>query len=149
MAEDCVNQAATLARLNDQPCITRTLHVHGYHNHPEKFGHLGVYGSDAPKIQDLMRSDPALAEQLHPDLPYVAAEVIWAVRMEMARKVEDVLARRLRALFLNSAAAVTMAPRVAQLMAQELNWDTPRINAETEAFLDLSRVYFLPLSYPR
>ena len=53
-----------------------------------------------------MRSQPALAEQLHPDLPYVAAEVVWAVRVEMARKVEDVLARRLRALFLNAKAAV-------------------------------------------
>jgi glycerol-3-phosphate dehydrogenase len=144
MAEDCVNQAATLARLPDQTCITRTLNVHGFHNHPGKFGHLGVYGSDAPAIQDLMRARPELAEQLHPDLPYVAAQVVWAVREEMARKVEDVLARRTRALFLNSKAAIAMAPRVSELMAQELGWSASRQSEQTAAFLNLARTYQLP-----
>jgi glycerol-3-phosphate dehydrogenase len=144
MAEDCVNQAATLARLPDQTCITRTLNVHGFHNHPGKFGHLGVYGSDAPAIQDLMRARPELAVQLHPDLPYVAAQVVWAVREEMARKVEDVLARRTRALFLNSKAAIAMAPRVSELMAQELGWSASRQSEQTAAFLNLARTYQLP-----
>jgi glycerol-3-phosphate dehydrogenase len=148
MAEDCVNQAATLARLNDQPCITKTLHVHGFHSHPEKFGHLSVYGSDALAIQDLMRAEPELAEQLHPALPYVAAEVIWAIRVEMARKVEDVLARRLRALFLNAHAADAMAPRVAALMGRELGWDEARQVEETIAFLDLSEAYFCKKKLP-
>ena len=148
MAEDCVNQAATLARLNDQPCITKTLHVHGYHSHAEKFGHMSVYGSDANAIQDLMRAEPGLALQLHPALPYVAAEVVWAVRVEMARKVEDVLARRLRALFLNAHAADAMAPRVAALMGRELGWDETRQLDETTAFLDLSETYFCKKKLP-
>jgi glycerol-3-phosphate dehydrogenase len=148
MAEDCVNQAATLARLPDQTCITRTMHVHGFHNHPDKFGHLGVYGSDAHAIQDLMRSQPELAEQLHPALPYVAAEVLWAVRVEMARKLEDVLARRLRALFLNAHAAVAMAPRVAELMGAELGWDAARQRDETAAFLEMSSAYFCKKKLP-
>jgi len=148
MAEDCVNQAATLARLNDQPCVTRTLHVHGYHSHPEKFGHLGVYGSDAHAIQDLMRSDSEFAEQLHPALPYVAAEVIWAVRVEMARKLEDVLARRLRALFLNAHAATSMAPRVAELMGRELGWDAARQVHETALFLEMAETYFCRKKLP-
>jgi glycerol-3-phosphate dehydrogenase len=148
MAEDCVNQAATLARLPDQDCITRALHVHGFHNHPEKFGHLGVYGSDAPAIQDLMRAQPELAIRLHPNLPYVAAEVIWAVRVEMARKVEDVLARRLRALFLNAKAAREMAERVSELMAAELSWDRARQAQETADFLRLSETYFCRKKLP-
>jgi glycerol-3-phosphate dehydrogenase len=148
MAEDCVNQAATLARLPDQPCITRTLHVHGYFQHPAKFGHLGVYGSDASKIQDLMRDRPDLAEPLHPALPYVAAEVVWAVRVEMARTVEDVLARRLRALFLNAQAAVEMSPRVSALMGAELGWDGARQARETAAFLTLSETYFCRKKLP-
>ncbi len=148
MAEDCVNQAATLARLNDQPCITRTLHVHGFYSHPEKFGSLGMYGSDAVKIQDLIRAEPELAEKLHPALPYLAAEVIWAVRVEMARKVEDVLARRLRALFLNAHAAVAMAPRVAELMGRELGWDTARQVQETAAFLEMAETYFCRKKLP-
>jgi glycerol-3-phosphate dehydrogenase len=148
MAEDCVNQAATLARLPDEPCITRGLHVHGFHRHPEKFGSLSVYGSDAPAIQDLMRGNPELAEPLHPDLPYVGAEVIWAVRVEMARKVEDVLARRTRALFLNAKAAVEMAPRVSELMAGELGWDAAKQAEETAAFLLLAESYFCRKKLP-
>jgi glycerol-3-phosphate dehydrogenase len=144
MAEDCVNQAATLARLADQTCITKTLNVHGFHNHRGKFGHLGVYGSDAPAIQELMRAQPELAEQLHPDLPYVAAEVIWAVREEMARKVEDVLARRTRALFLNSNAAIAMAPPVSELMGSELGWSSERQQSEAAAFVALAQTYRIP-----
>jgi glycerol-3-phosphate dehydrogenase len=77
-----------------------------------------VYGSDAAAIEALHQG-----ETLHPSLPYTAAEVIWAVREEMARTVEDVLARRTRALFLDARAAFEMAPRVACLMARELGRD--------------------------
>ena len=56
MAEDCVNQAATLARLPERPCVTRHLNVHGFHPGSEKFGHLSVYGSDAPDVQSLMEA---------------------------------------------------------------------------------------------
>ncbi len=61
--------------------------------------------------------------QLDPELPYIEAEVVWAARQEMARTVEDILARRTRALFLNAKAAVRMAPRVAVLLAKELGKD--------------------------
>ena len=60
MAEDAVNQAAMLARLPEKTCVTRTLNIHGFHPHAEKFGALGVYGSDALAIQDLMRAHPPL-----------------------------------------------------------------------------------------
>jgi glycerol-3-phosphate dehydrogenase len=118
MAEDCVNQGATLARLPDRPCVTEHLNIHGFHPSSEKFGRLWMYGSDAPRIEEIAESAPLDAE-----LPYSAAEVVWAVRHEMARTVEDVLARRTRALFLNSQAALRMAPRVARLMAAELERD--------------------------
>ena len=92
--------------------MTRTLNVHGYHSNADRFGALGVYGADAPAIQDLMRATPSLAVPLHAQLPYTGAEVVWAARHEMARTVEDVLARRTRALFLNARAAEAMAPEV-------------------------------------
>jgi glycerol-3-phosphate dehydrogenase len=60
---------------------------------------------------------------LHPALPITGAQVLWAVRAEMARTLDDVLARRTRALFLNARAALAMAPAVAQLMARELGRD--------------------------
>ncbi len=143
MAEDCVNQAATLAKLPDQPCTTKSLHVHGYHRHASKFGHLSVYGADAPAIQDMVRTTPSLGEVLHPALPYIAAEVIWAVRVEMARTVEDVLSRRTRALLLHAQAAMEISPRISGLMAQELGWEAERQRQETAKFLEIAKQYLV------
>ena len=123
--------------------MTRTLNVHGYHSNADRFGALGVYGSDAPAILDLMRATPSLAAPLHARLPYTGAEVVWATRYEMARTVEDVLARRTRALFLNARAAEDMAPEVARLMAAELGWDSSRQAAEVTAFSALAKGYQL------
>jgi glycerol-3-phosphate dehydrogenase len=139
MAEDCVNQAATLARLPEKPCVTAHLNIHGFHKHADKFGHLAVYGADAPAIQDLMRADESLGERLHPALPYCGAEVLWAARFEMARTVEDFLARRTRALFLNARAAVAMAPTVAALLGAELRLDQRWQEEQVRAFQDLAR----------
>jgi glycerol-3-phosphate dehydrogenase len=141
MAEHTVDQAADLARLAERPCVTRTLNVHGFHTNADRFGALRVYGSDAIAIQELMRAEPRLAAPLHADLPYTAAEVVWATRHEMARTVEDLLARRLRALFLNARAAAAMAPAVARLMGEELGWDASRRAAEVAGFTALARGY--------
>ena len=141
MAEHTVDQAADFARLAERPCTTRTLNVHGFHSSAERFGALRVYGADALGIQELMRETPALAVPLHPELPYTGAEVVWATRHEMARTVEDVLARRIRALFLNARAAEAMAPEVARLMGAELGWDASRQSAEIAAFSELAKGY--------
>ena len=143
MAEDTVDRAAELARLPEKPCVTKTLRIHGYDTDAERFGALKAYGSDAPGIQDLMRADSSLAVPLHPALPYTGAEVVWAARVEMARTVEDILARRLRALFLNARAAVAMAPAVAKLAGRELGWDADRQRGEADAFSELARGYML------
>ena len=118
-----MNQAAMLARLPEKACPTANLRLHGYHADAKAFGALRVYGSDAPAIVDIMHAEPSLAEPLDAALPYRGGEVVWAARVEMARAVEDVLARRTRALFLNARAAMRMAPRVAGLMAHELGRD--------------------------
>jgi len=141
MAEDCVDHAATLARLPEKPCVTRNLNVHGFHRQAHNFGSLSVYGSDALLIQDLIRADPALASPLHPALPYCGAEVVWAARVEMARSVEDVLARRTRALFLNARAAIDMAPDTARLLARELRRDTAWEAQQVAAFRTLAEGY--------
>jgi glycerol-3-phosphate dehydrogenase len=143
MAEDCVNQAATLARLAEKPCVTGHLNIHGFYPASEKFGHLWMYGSDAPVIQDLERSEPRWAEPLDEALPYTGAEVIWAVRYEMARTLEDVLARRTRALFLNARTALAMAPRAVELMAQELGRDREWEARELRAFRETAGNYVL------
>jgi glycerol-3-phosphate dehydrogenase len=141
MAEDCVNQAAMLARLPEKPCVTEHLRLHGFHPDADSFGALRVYGSDAPRIQELMRAEPALAEPLAPLLPYTGAEVVWAVRHEMARTVEDALARRTRALFLNGKAAIRMASRVAWLMARELGRNDAWQTRQVESFGEVAQNY--------
>jgi glycerol-3-phosphate dehydrogenase len=147
MAEDCVDQAATLAGLEERPCVTRTLRVHGHHAAAEEFGDLAVYGSDAPAIRELVASDARLGERLHPDLPYTGAEVVWAARAEMARTLEDVLARRTRALFLDARAAVAMAPATAAILARELGRDAAWTLAQTDSFARLASAY-LPSIQP-
>lgn len=141
MAEECVDTAAELAGLPPQPCPTRELRLHGFAEHPAEIGELAVYGADAAAIQKLMTAEPGLAERLHPALPYRAAEVVWAVRSEMARTLADVLARRTRALFLNARAAVEMAPRVADLMARELGRDAAWAAEQVRAFGELGAAY--------
>jgi glycerol-3-phosphate dehydrogenase len=141
MAEDCVNRAATLAGLPKRQCRTRDLQIHGYDPDAGRSGKLAAYGSDAPAIRALVEADSSLDELLHPTLPYIAAEVIWSVREELARTVADVLARRLRALFLNAAAAVEMAPRVAALIARELGRDPVWTAAQVKALTELAQGY--------
>ena len=153
MAEDCVDQAATLAQLPDRPCVTHHLRIHGFREAAKEeaakdeaakeFGALAVYGSDAAEIRKLIETDLKLGEPLHPALPYVKAEVIWAARHEMARTVEDILARRTRALFLNARAALAMAPGVAGLMAAELGWDEVMRTKQLNAFREVASNYLL------
>ena len=141
MAEDCVNHAITLGKLPDVDCPTKNLRIHGYMEASASLGSLEVYGSDAEKIRALADSSPVLAAQLHPDLPYIAAEAIWAAREEMARTVEDVLARHTRALFLNANAAIAMAEPVAKLLAAELGRSEAWIAAQVNEFTELARQY--------
>jgi glycerol-3-phosphate dehydrogenase len=88
-----------------------------------------------------MLADPTLAEPLDATLPYTDAEVVWAARHEMARTVEDVLARRTRALFLNAKAAMRMAPRVAELLAGEMHRDDSWKCQQMENFNAIARNY--------
>jgi glycerol-3-phosphate dehydrogenase len=142
MAEDCVDHAITLGRLPDLPCATKNLHIHGYLKDSAALGSLEVYGSDAEAIRTLAR-DPKLAAPLHPALPYIAAEVVWAARAEMARTVEDVLARHTRALFLNANAAIAMAEPVARLLAAELGCDEAWVAAQVREFCALAEQYWV------
>ncbi len=143
MAEDCVDQAAMLAQLPDKACVTHHLPIHGFHGAAKELGSLAVYGSDAYEIRKLIESDATLGAQMHQSLPYIKAEVVWAVRHEMARTVEDVLARRTRALFLNARTALAMAPTVADLMALELGWDEVTRAGQLAAFHDVASNYML------
>jgi glycerol-3-phosphate dehydrogenase len=145
MAEDCVDHAITLGRLRDESCTTKDLHIHGYREpaEGEDDSPLQVYGTDAEQIQAIATENPELAQRLHAQLPYIAAEVAWAARTEMARSVEDVLARRMRALFLNARAAVEMAEPVAQLLMVELGRDEDWATTQVAEFRALAKQYMV------
>lgn len=143
MAEDCVNQAATLAQLDDRPCVTKNLAIHGSGPNTAFPADLAIYGADSWAIQNLTASDASLAAPLHPTLPIIGAEVVWATRREMARTVEDVLARRTRALFLNARAAIEMSVHVAELMARELNQDAAWQERQIAEFEQVARGYLV------
>jgi glycerol-3-phosphate dehydrogenase len=141
MAEDCVNRAAQLAGLPARTCATENLPVHGACSDAEVSGTRTYYGSDAQAVESLARNDPAMAAGLHDDLPYTAADVVWAVQHEIARTVDDVLARRTRALLLNAKAAIDSAPAVAKIMAQQLGRDAAWEKEQVRTFRELAAGY--------
>ena len=131
MGQDVVDRAAEVGGLAKAPSRTEDLRLHGWAEQAD------AYGSDRAAVDAF----PGRGVRLHPDLPYSEAEVRWAVQHEQARTVEDVLARRTRALLLDAAASVAMAPRVAEILAEELGRDDAWRVAQVEAFITLSEVY--------
>ncbi len=141
MAEDAVEHAIVLGGLEERPCLTRDLPIHGCRREAKGPGALAVYGTDALAIEALMRSAPELAQPLEASLALTGAQVAWAVEEEMARTVEDVLARRTRALYLNVPAALQMAPAVARLMAGRLGRDEAWQRSQLEDFRRVAAGY--------
>ena len=140
MAEETVDKAIATTPLEQRPCSTKNTKIHGF-SMQQQTGHWAGYGSDASPIQALADADPKLKEKLHADFEHIAAEVVWAVRHEMARTVEDVLARRLRILFLDAERAMDMAPKVAAIMASQLAEDDEWIAAQLSQFRLLAKGY--------
>ena len=143
MAQDVIDKAMALGKLERRPCTTENFHVHGYRDSAcceglDRTKAEYVYGSDIEALRQLN-----LDEKLHERLPYTKAEVVWAVRHEMARTVEDVLARRLRALLLDARAAIDVAPVVAELVAAELGRDEAWQRSQVEGFIELANRYLL------
>jgi glycerol-3-phosphate dehydrogenase len=142
MGEDTIDQAAIVAGLEERPSVTAKLRIHGHHEDAASFGVLAGYGADAPAIRTLMEAD-GLASRLHAKRTITGAEVVWAVRHEMARTVEDVLSRRTRTLPLDARAAIAMAPRVAELIAAELGRDEAWRAAQVRQFTTLAQGYLI------
>ena len=143
MAEDTVDVAMQVGALEEHSCVTGKLRLHGWSQVEYGRDDWQVYGSDARALRELIQADPARAARVHPDVSYTEAEVIWAARNEMARTVEDVLARRSRALLLDARASIAAAPRVAAILPRELGRDAQWAGAQVEAYTTLARGYLL------
>lgn len=143
MAEDAVDQAAIIAGLSTVHCKTENLRIHGWLKNVDRNDHLHVYGSDLVGLKRLIDNRPELSARLHPNLPYLKAEVVWAIRNEMAQTIDDVLARRTRALLLDANAAIEAAPEVAQLLAEEFGNDAAWMEQEVKEFVGMASHYLL------
>jgi glycerol-3-phosphate dehydrogenase len=146
MAEDTVNTAIKVAGLPIKACMTAGMKIHGWSNEQYADSIWNVYGSDRMKIEALIHENPVWERRLDDSWPYMEAEVVWAVREEMARTVEDVLSRRLRVLFLDAKAAIRMASRVAEIMKEELHKDELWQQQQAHDFIQLARQYLLAAS---
>ncbi|MDR2424481.1 MAG: glycerol-3-phosphate dehydrogenase/oxidase [Prevotellaceae bacterium] len=143
MAEDAINKAAAIAGLPRKKCVTKNLHIHGHKKTTDRESFSYVYGSDYEKILQLQNENPAMSKKIHPSYEYTAAEVVWAVRHEMAQTVEDVLARRFRLLFLDARAAIEAAPNVASLMAKELGENHEWEQLQIQIFVEIANGYLI------
>ncbi len=146
MAEDTVEQAAIIAQLHLKPSKTKDLAIHGSQPR-DTSNHLKEnYGSDAAKIEILLKENSKYKQKLHPDFPYLFGEIIWAIREEMALKIDDFLSRRTRWLLLDAKTCIEIAPKVAEIMAEELQKDNDWVKKEVLRFNQLAANYLLKTS---
>lgn len=143
MAEDTVNLAQREVLLANRSCVTSDYKIHGAMSGGVSADHLSIYGTDAELIRQLVSSAPDLSERLHPDYPYTKGEIIWLIRNEMALTLEDLLARRLRILFLDARAALAMVSKVAIILAQERGKDQAWADEQIEQFKRVAANYIL------
>ncbi len=138
MAEDAMNQAAVVADLPPEPCVTRELAIVGAQEES-----TDPYGTDRGAVEEVCADVAGGTEPVHPALDLRVGEVAWAARREMARLVEDVLARRSRSLLLDAAASSEAAPRVASILARELGRDADWATSQAESYRTLAAGYRL------
>ena len=134
IAQDVVDRAERVAGLERRACRTEELRLHGAVTESAVGTPLAVYGADADRLREIVSAEPTLGDRLVPDLPLIGAQVVWAARAEMARTVEDVLARRTRVLVLDARASLAAAPRVAALLARELGRDAAWVERSVAAY---------------
>jgi glycerol-3-phosphate dehydrogenase len=148
MGEDVIDVAARQAGLSPHRSVTAVLKIHGYQKKVDWTDPLYWYGSDRELINALISEEPDAATVISENLQVIKAQVILAVREEMARTLEDVLARRIRALQLDVREAIRMAPGVAAIVAAELGKDKDWEKEQVRAFTGLAAMNTLRTSDP-
>ncbi len=143
MAEELVDKAIEVHNLPSLVCTTRTLPLYGYQTEVKEMTPWSEYGSESEKIASLVERDAKLGLPLHDELPYCLAEIIWGIREEMAHTLDDLLARRTRALFLDSKATLEIAPKIAFILAEEKGLGKDWEKSELERFKRVAQNYLI------
>lgn len=144
MAEELVNKAIKFHGLTFKPCKTKNLNIYGNINKKSQTkSHLYIYGSAVENVLDILDQDISFNEKIHVNYDFKIGEIVWCIRNEMARTVEDILARRIRLLFIDARAALECAHTVAIVMAKELNKDSNWIQQQEQEFKEIAKKYIL------
>jgi glycerol-3-phosphate dehydrogenase len=140
MAEETIDKAIKAGMLDSRKCVTSNLKLASF---PENnfTDRLQIYGDGSSEIKKMISEKSGLGIQIDPRLPYTRAEIIWICRNEMPFTIEDVLARRTRALFLNARASADIAAEVAYLMAAESGKDIEWQKEQIESYNQLVKNY--------
>jgi glycerol-3-phosphate dehydrogenase len=142
MAEDTLSKIIKQQMLPSKKCITENFKIHGYTKRNLNDS-LAIYGADEKGIKDLMATHTEWAKSLNNNSDILIVQIIWAIRHEMARTVEDVLARRTRILFIDAKVALVLAPKVADIMMEELGRDETWKKEQINSFRELAQGYLL------
>ena len=142
MGEDLVDKAEKNQGWSHIPTKTKHLKIHGYKENVDHNNPLYFYGSDEKEIIKLS-NNKGMSELISSSLGVMKAQVVWAVRHEMARTVEDVLARRTRCQLLDAKESIKMAPIVAKVMATELGEDAAWEEKQVADYVQVTLNYIL------
>lgn len=138
MGKDVLDLIVSNNTVKAGPSKTEDLKIYGYQNNMSWKDPLHFYGS-----QKTMVSSMGSNELISPILPITEAQIIYAVTFEMAKTVEDVLSRRTRCLLINAKESIKIAPKVAGIMAKQLNVQENWEEEQIELFLNLASNYHL------
>ena len=140
MAEETIDKAIAKGFLEKKICVTSD---HSLLSDSANIStdRLRIYGDKSKEIENITIENPATITPIHPGFPYIRAEIIWICRNEMPVTIEDILARRTRALFLNAQASTEIAGEVASMMAQELGYDLLWQQNQVQSYIQLTKNY--------
>ncbi|MEN8248375.1 MAG: glycerol-3-phosphate dehydrogenase/oxidase [Bacteroidota bacterium] len=143
MGEDLIDKVIETAELTPKESVTKHYQLHGYRANIDKNSLHSFYGSDLNLLDELILQSPNLNNWISESLKINEAQVVLACRNEFARTVEDFLSRRTRAIFMDAAESVRMAPAVARLMAEEMGYDKEWEENQVKAFTEVAESYLL------
>jgi glycerol-3-phosphate dehydrogenase len=141
MGEDMIDRIEKEMQWKHIPSSTASLHIHGYTMQFDPTDPLYYYGSDETFIKKIIEESGD--EWISKKLQLSKAQIVWAIREEMARTVEDVLSRRSRALLLDAKESISINPLVAKVMAQEMNKDETWMNEQISFFNNVAKNYVI------
>jgi Glycerol-3-phosphate dehydrogenase len=141
MGEDMVDRIEKTLGWPRHGSATGNLKIHGYQEETVADDPFSFYGSDAGKVKKLMNGDAR--QWISESLKIHKAQVLWAVQEEMALTVEDILARRTRALLLDARESIRISRTVAEIMAQTLGKDETWISQQVNDYGAMAGKYVL------